>query len=178
MSEESRRNFNSGGGFKPEKEGYNPFRSYAESKTFASENGLFVILPGKNELFIDYDSDAEKKAGLDLLRLFTRYYERRTPGEQIQVSWWRSKSGTGWHAKIVLPFELSPSERVGLQAIFGSDRAREVFSYLRLLRGEENATIFFETKADNPAKPADSETIEITRVPVVKGTPGQRQIEL
>lgn len=178
MSEESRRNFNSGGGFEQKKEGYDPFRSFAESQAFAIENGLVVVLPGKSELLLDYDSDEEKKAGLQLLRLLTRYYTPRTPDEQVKVSWWPSKSGKGWHAKVVLPFEISPTERVGLQAIFGSDRAREVFSYLRLLRGEENATIFFETSADNSNRPVTGETINITRFPMAKGARGHRQIEL
>lgn len=35
-------------------------------------------------------------------------------------------------------------ERIGLQAVFGSDRAREVFSFLRELRGDSQSTIFFE----------------------------------
>ena len=188
MSEAYSRTFNNGSEFRPKK-GYAPFRSYAESQAYARENALVVVLPKKNELFLDYDSDEEKKAGLNLLRLFVRYYGRRlpdkeqtpynrqSPDEIIKVSWWRSKSGVGWHAKVELPFEISSFERVGLQAIFGSDRAREVFSYLRLLRGEENATIFFETSVDNLQYPAESETINIPQAPW-GGVPGQRQIEL
>jgi hypothetical protein len=43
-----------------------------------------------------------------------------------------------------MPFNMTNLERIGLQAVFGSDRAREVFSFLREIRGDSQATIFFE----------------------------------
>jgi hypothetical protein len=64
---------------------YDAFRSYEATKTYAFAQGWSVVLPKSNELFLDYDTDDEKKAGLKLLRLFSKYYQNSTLSEKYQV---------------------------------------------------------------------------------------------
>jgi hypothetical protein len=43
-----------------------------------------------------------------------------------------------------MPYTVTSIERVALQAMLGSDSIREMLSWLRLRRGIDTPTIFFE----------------------------------
>jgi hypothetical protein len=110
----------------------------------AKERGLVVVLPGDDELFVDIDNADDYTAlGTGLLAFSQNGVEIHITKEV------RSESG-GAHRHVYLKvpdklLPMSPTERVLLQACLGSDRTREVLSFLRLKwKKDRPATVFFE----------------------------------
>lgn len=120
----------------------------------AAREGLRVDLPGPYELFIDIDSQ-EDREHYDAMRAILIQNgieivsERETPS---------SKSAERHsHIRLVLnsPEPLTPIERIALQACLGSDRKRELLSWLRIrLKLDRPPTVFFERESD-PAEPEE-----------------------
>lgn len=114
--------------------------------------GCNVVMPEPNQLFIDIDSNED-------YRVFIEHHAMLTSiggeGGKI-VSTKASKSGLP-RCHIVLEFdrELSNVERVLLQAVLGSDRKRELLSWIRIRSGAtEHPTLFFEPKEPQQAAEA------------------------
>lgn len=107
----------------------------------AKELGLRVDLPGECELFIDIDSTDDALhfyAMVDVLK------ENGIVFDDVTAT--PSRSGNT-HVRARLPYAVSDTERIALQACLGSDRKRELLSMLRikLHAGERPPTVFFET---------------------------------
>lgn len=106
----------------------------------AKKLGKVVVLPKKNELFIDVDDDGTAlevacavAASIGLGLIVTRKVASKTPGH--------------FHVYIEAPRELTPVLRIALQACLGSDRKRELLSLARILfRVPRDPTLFFEDK--------------------------------
>lgn len=107
------------------------------------EEGYSIVLPKPNELQIDIDTDEQ-------FAIFTR------ASESMAKNWWidsglplvethPSKSGLPCrHVTITLPFDVTPWQRIALQASLGSDPMRELLSSIRLMKGDVAPTLFVE----------------------------------
>ena len=113
----------------------------AEEK--AAAKGLACILPKPSELFIDIDDNASAdrfEKAFDILKGNNRYelrVVRSTP----------SQSGDPYRFHIVVDLGrpvINEVERIALQAILGSDPAREALSWMHLQQGTTNVSRFFE----------------------------------
>lgn len=105
--------------------------------------GLDIVLPGENELLLDIDDPADL-AWVDKMLEVAR--DNQFPMAVIKCT--RSKSG-GHHLymKVGDDYDITPLERVLLQACFGSDRKRELLSYFRIkFQMDRPPTVFFEVK--------------------------------
>jgi hypothetical protein len=102
----------------------------------AKNNGLYVVYPKPNELFVDIDT--EDQAERMLSRVTSLDY-------LIEVRRKISTSGSP-HAHIVVTLDrnVGPMWRIILQWWLGSDPMREWMSLKRWLRGDRRPTCFFE----------------------------------
>jgi hypothetical protein len=105
----------------------------------AKEMGLEVVTPKPNQLQLD----------IDCLEAMNHYSIMRSVLDQrycvLKESITTSKSGGDRkHITLTLDRDITPTERILLQATLGSDRKRELLSYFRVLDGEELPTLFFE----------------------------------
>lgn len=139
----------------------------------AAELGLEIIVPKPNELFLDID-DAESLALFhELLPILKQMYAVETVFIKPSKS-----GGEKKHVTVVLGDsdglfqpELTPEQRILLQAVLGSDRKRELLSYKRLLTGarpDEYVTVFFEL-------PKQSEDLSAT---LMSELPSQKEMRL
>lgn len=102
----------------------------------ARARGLQVVFPSSRELQVDIDS-AESMA------VFLANVDRLNhEGYEVRPS--PSRAVGHYHITVRLPYEVTPLERIALQAMLGSDPVREMLSYGRLQRGIDQPTIFFE----------------------------------
>ena len=124
---------------------YTDVFTYEKSLQAALDNNLDVILPEPNQLFIDIDTEKdyeEYRFNMELIEIHLPYLiddvEERP-----------SKSGLpGRHVTLTLERDVTDLERIGLQAILGSDRKREMLSWLSAGQGHQHPTLFFEKKQD------------------------------
>lgn len=108
------------------------------SREFAEANGLLVVTPKENELFIDID-------GRYAFEFFLKQIERYQKFEHVVYSWTPSKSGLPYrHVVVTLPRPITSIERIFLQALLGSDRGATLFSYIKERNGDANPVMFFE----------------------------------
>ena len=109
--------------------------------------GYTVRFPEPNEVFIDLDSHDAHTNFYACLRNVQQLFKCRITYERA------SKSGIS-HSHIIVTFEreLTPLERILLQALLGSDQMRELLALRDIWEGREKyASIFFEKeyKRDN-----------------------------
>lgn len=111
-----------------------------QAKAKAAARGLEVRLPEPNELFIDIDSEAQLAEFDDLFNMLLDHVDG------MSRSMGPSPSGRPgrYHAVVRLPYPITLLERIALQAALGSDRKREILTWLRYRIGEENPSVFFE----------------------------------
>lgn len=114
--------------------------SSAEAQELAAKNGWKVVLPADNELQLDIDDSA----GFQI-------YEKHRPmfGHFIEiekVTEIPSKSGKYGrkHITLILKKTVTPIERILFQSLLGSDRMRELLSWIRIQQNDLNPTLFFE----------------------------------
>ncbi len=102
--------------------------------------GCTVVFPKPNELFLDIDTEAS-------MRRFVRGVSRLRRVSYVVRS---SPSGLPgrYHIVVTMPRPVSPLERIALQAMLGSDLTRELLSWMRIQRGIDEPTLFFERQAD------------------------------
>ncbi len=114
----------------------------------AADLGLVIVLPAPRDVFVDIDTEA------DYLWLMGMVEVARGVGVQLVVDHVSpSKSGLPRrHVYLRADRDLSPAERIALQAALGSDRKRELLSLLRVwLHTDRAPTLFFE----QPGHPRD-----------------------
>lgn len=118
----------------------------------AAAKGLVVVIPKANELFVDIDS-AEDFA------VFEKHVERLQAASHQELGCavldYRvtpsNSGGERRHAVVTLSRDVkSDVERCLLQACLGSDRLRELLSWVRIESGVRvHPTVFFERPAAN-----------------------------
>jgi hypothetical protein len=102
----------------------------------ARVTGEVVIFPESNQLLIDIDSELDHAMYIRLSSILSEWctIER----EEIKPS----SSAGHYHITLTLNKELDPVTRIALQACLGSDKKRELLSFIRFQRGDERPTIF------------------------------------
>jgi hypothetical protein len=110
----------------------------------ALREGLDVVYPQDNELQIDIDNEHSKRLLENQLLILNKFVG---PCNYISNA---SKSGEKWKMHITLVFDrtFTNLERIGLQAMLGSDRVRELLSYVKLCNGDPHPTLFLEKKPE------------------------------
>lgn len=94
-------------------------------------------------LQLDIDSAADLQHFYRLLPWFSCILnEHHAPlrGHSLK----RSRSGRRWHVEIYLSRPMKKIERIMLQAILGSDRARELCNYERVLCKSTHPILFIQ----------------------------------
>lgn len=107
----------------------------------AEKLGLQIVEPGPRDVFVDIDTDADYRhltAMLDVVNAVEVYLKIGAE--------YPSKSGLPRrHVYVVADRDLTPVERIAIQATLGSDRKRELLSLLRVwLHTDRQPTVFFE----------------------------------
>lgn len=115
-------------------------RTPAQLRRLAKERGCEMVEPADDELLIDLDGKHEMHK-----RLYALIEEHFGV---LKKQRWTSASGEGSHYRLTVNRrDLSPVERLLLQALLGSDPVREFFSLLRIRRGHECPSVLFRPKA-------------------------------
>ncbi len=109
----------------------------------AEARGCYVVNPQPNELFIDIDREEDYE-----------YFKKNVNWLKDIIECWHvspSPSGKPGHYHIVVTLKRSVRdafERIGLQAILGSDRLREVLSWRNAMNNSGRPTCFFEKETN------------------------------
>ena len=113
------------------------------AEDFAKGHGLEIMYPADNELFLDIDSP-------EALAVFTKNRPKFELHIAKIISEYQtvSKSGAPGKSHITLRLDraVTHEERIIFQSFLGSDQTREVLSYIRLINGDPNPTLFYEKK--------------------------------
>lgn len=104
----------------------------------AKARGLDVYEPKEGEILVDLD-DTESQYVMEALIPLARRVGIDVKLTKIT----RSQHGNK-HAYLKVPFGLTALERLLLQAVFGSDRKRELLAYARYRKGIEPTSVLFE----------------------------------
>ena len=109
------------------------------------QSGELVSNPLLNELQIDIDEPSQYAVFEDCMAIL----KRETPGQLIRVLETPSKSGKYGHVhiRVLLPWTVTPWERIAWQAALGSDSRRELLSCLRARAGNVQPTRLVESDA-------------------------------
>lgn len=109
----------------------------------AQMEGLDVVFPQDSALQIDIDNEHSYRLLQNQLLIMDKFVGPSNYTEKP------SKSGAPWKLHITLTFDrtFTALERVGLQAMLGSDRVRELLSYVQLQNGDPHPTLFLEKVA-------------------------------
>ena len=117
---------------------------------YAYDNGLEIVLPNPNELFIDLDSEQAYELFLAQIEVLKQIID------VTEVSTYPSKSGLPCrHARVTVRIPkthgspLGVMERLALQTMLGSDRRCEILRYMRHCFNDPNSTLFLEKKNEN-----------------------------
>lgn len=118
-----------------------------EATAEAKKLGLSVVIPAPNQLQIDIDDAVSYNVFTRNLGLLKQYWGVGHKSERT------SKSGNPErrHITITLNRDVTPLERIGLQAVLGSDVKREMFSLIRVLEKDAAPTLFFEKAKEDAA---------------------------
>jgi hypothetical protein len=107
----------------------------------AAKLGMDVVFPQENQLQLDIDNEDAYDYMNGVLDVLETHWGIAKFEEHP------SKSGLPKrHVTITLDKELSATERVLLQACMGSDRKRELLSYLQVLNGDAHPILFIEKR--------------------------------
>jgi len=105
--------------------------------------GLDVVIPKENELFIDIDSDVQYNRFLDAMLCLVYNF----PGVDITRNTPSRRKEEGRHIVVTMPFDMTSTERVAFQAALQSDPVRELLSLMRIRTGGGTSpTLFVEKK--------------------------------
>lgn len=108
---------------------------------YAEDNNLDVFIPGFLEIQLDLDTAASIKEFKRRLGFFRSIH----PCMVSLVEFTTSRNG-GTHVYITLNKSVTALERIGLQAILGSDAKREILSLKDYFEAQREPTLFFELK--------------------------------
>lgn len=109
----------------------------------AEARGCYVVDPEPNQLFIDIDREEDYE-----------YFKKNVNWLKDIIECWHvspSPSGKPGHYHIVVTLKRSVRdafERIGLQAVLGSDRLREVLSWRNAMNNSGRPTCFFEKETN------------------------------
>jgi hypothetical protein len=108
--------------------------------------GCQVEYSQADELQLDIDSEDDLEFFLSMMGMIEdlNIVSLRDPVMTVR----RSKSGKR-HVTVHLGESLPAPTRILLQACLGSDRRRELLSYVGLLRGQGNPILFFRPKGES-----------------------------
>lgn len=107
----------------------------------AKNEGLNVVFPNDHQLFIDIDNDHSYLLFLKQMDILRAYVGVETVNVEP------SKSGLPKrHITVSLVDSITELERIGLQAMMGSDRVRELLAYVQEKNGDPHPTLFLEVK--------------------------------
>ncbi len=107
----------------------------------AAERGHVCKYPAPNELFLDIDS----LEGLGRMHAaFTQNSYMKSIVASVHTHASPSGKAGRFHVIVTLSKNVSKFERITLQALLGSDLAREILSYQEAQAGCHNPTVFFE----------------------------------
>lgn len=117
--------------------------SFEHAQADAATKGLVVVLPKADKLFLDIDTEEAITTFTKQTGLVAKYLPVR------EICTLPSKNGyPRRHITVRVGRDLTPLERIALQAILGSDLKRELLSWARLTAGNNpNPTLFFEKAA-------------------------------
>mgnify|MGYP000856016816 CR=1 FL=1 len=104
----------------------------------AGKSNLMAVLPKRNELQIDLDSEQAYQQFLRAFSVMSRYRKMEIVSLQF------SKSGAPNRHVYIKTGRVSDSSRVALQSMLGSDVVRENLSMQRIKCNHKNPTVFFE----------------------------------
>lgn len=105
----------------------------------AENLGLAIVFPKDNQLQLDIDND-EAMEQFEKLRDVVEHHFGIT---DVEVH--PSKSGLPKrHVTITMPTNMATRDRILIQACLGSDRTRELLSYLQVLNGDAHPVLFIE----------------------------------
>lgn len=108
----------------------------------AAANGWVVVKPKPNEVQIDIDRLEDLAVYTNNLSILKESAPDLVKKEETHVS--PSGEPGHFHITLTLAQKITPVERIAIQAALGSDRKRELLSYLRTRRGDPVPTLFFE----------------------------------
>ena len=119
----------------------------SDKEARAAAKGFVLRRPQPNELFLDLDDEDSCRVFWENLPIVdeTETSSGSTDGvEAIAVT--PSPSGEPWHFHVVVTMrgQPSPTTRIYLQAMLGSDRLHEALALRELARGMDDATVLFE----------------------------------
>lgn len=129
----------------------------------AASRGCTVVYASDNELQLDIDSDEDFTYFLANLRLFENVIRNigdftQAPRFPFKFDAFRMTRSANGNRHIVLPIQtdngkpLPMAVRILLQAVLGSDRRREMLSFMGMIQGQENPILFFEKVDQQPEK--------------------------
>ena len=106
-------------------------------EAITASRGCRVRYPAPCEIFLDLDSEGA-------VAFFEKQWEIFSAAEPL-AAWTMtpSKTTSHYHVVVTVPFLLSDSERIGWQAVLGSDRKHELLSRLAVGKVPQ-PTCFFE----------------------------------
>ena len=116
----------------------------AQAREWAAKEGLDVKVPSPNELFIDIDDEKGMYHFNENWPLMADIFGGILRAE-ITPS---RRKPEGKHIVATLPRNVTPIERIALQAALGSDPRREAHSLRRYFAGDPLPTLFFEKRKD------------------------------
>jgi hypothetical protein len=106
----------------------------------SSERSVIAATPTK--LQIDLDSPKALRSHA--------YYYHLLEREGLTVGWvstyYQSRTMNHFHCIITLPKPLQVETRILLQTLLGSHLQREIYNYIRVLRGAPLPIVFFRSK--------------------------------
>ena len=113
----------------------------------AKKLNLDVVFPADNQLQLDIDND-ESMAQFEKLRDVIEHYWGIG-----NVETHPSKSGLPKrHVTVTMQSKLDVLDRILIQACLGSDRTRELLSYLQVRNGDKHPVLFLELKSEASLK--------------------------
>jgi hypothetical protein len=118
----------------------------------AAARGLECHVPKPYELFVDIDTPEDERHLREGIKILMNngvaFKNIRYTMSRSSRPWWRFWTWRHQHVRIVFPRDVTDVERVLLQACLGSDRKRELLSWLRIeKRTGRPPTVFFEERA-------------------------------
>lgn len=111
----------------------------------AKAEGLVLSCVGHNELFIDLDDINDLQPFMQRLHQVHRLFK---PIEAAYKR--RSKSGKGWHIRVIMSVTLDIRERCAIHCAVGSDPKRELLRLRAIRDGTSDQTSVFLDKPENP----------------------------
>jgi hypothetical protein len=116
-------------------------RTSRDAFEYTKTNGLDFRFPLANELFIDID-DSSQQATFDRNYLILE----KTFDFITTIITSSRRKPNGKHIVVIMGRDVTPIERIALQAALGSDPTREAHSLIRYIDKDPLPTIFFEKR--------------------------------